>query len=55
VDGADIRRWISPHRRLQQPGRGVPITVIETLWALVALQRVWRRHRSERLSALAAG
>ncbi|MCH2537273.1 MAG: hypothetical protein MK128_07660 [Dehalococcoidia bacterium] len=31
-----------------------PITVIETLWALVALQRFWRRHRSESLSAVAA-
>ena len=31
-----------------------PITVIETLWALVALQRFWRRPRCESLSAVAA-
>ncbi len=24
-----------------------PITAIEALWALVALQRFWRRHRQE--------
>ena len=24
-----------------------PIAVIETLWALVALRRFWRRHRQE--------
>ena len=24
-----------------------PITVIEALWALVALQRFWRRHRGQ--------
>ena len=27
-----------------------PITVIEALWALVALQRFFRRHREEALS-----
>ena len=27
-----------------------PITVIEALWALVALQRFFRRHRAEALS-----
>ena len=31
-----------------------PITAIETLWAFVALQRFWRRHRSESLSPVAA-
>ena len=24
-----------------------PITVVESLWALVALQRFWRRHQKE--------
>ena len=27
-----------------------PITVIEALWALVALQRFWRRHRGQALA-----
>ena len=27
-----------------------PITVIETLWALAALQRFWRRHHQEAIS-----
>ena len=31
-----------------------PITVIEALWALVALQRFFRRHREEGLPAVPA-
>ena len=31
-----------------------PITAIEALWALVALQRFWRRHRAENLSVATA-
>ncbi len=27
-----------------------PITAIETLWALVALQRFWKRHQREALA-----
>jgi hypothetical protein len=30
-----------------------PITVIEALWSLVALQRFWKRYRAEGLAALA--
>ena len=29
-----------------------PITGIEALWALVALQRFWRRHRQETLAVV---
>ena len=32
-----------------------PITAIETLWALVALQRFWRRHQRESLALVSAG
>ena len=31
-----------------------PITAIESLWTLVALQRFWRRHRRESLTGAAA-
>jgi len=31
-----------------------PITAIEALWALVALQRFWRRHRAESLAVVQA-
>lgn len=31
-----------------------PITAIEALWALVALQRFWRRHRQESLAMVTA-
>ena len=31
-----------------------PITAIEALWAMVALQRFWRRHRRETLAGIAA-
>ena len=31
-----------------------PITAIEALWALVALQRFWKRHRQESLAAVTA-
>ncbi len=41
-----------PEQLLPEMGAGAayPITVIEALWALVALQRFWRRYRQEAMA-----
>ena len=50
-----IRSYVrerEPEQLLSEMGAGAPypITVIEALWALAALQSFWRRHRQEAMA-----
>ncbi len=50
-----IRSYVrerDPEQLLSEMGAGAayPITVIEALWALAALQRFWRRYRQEAMA-----
>ena len=50
-----IRSYVrerEPEQLLSEMGAGAayPITVIEALWALAALQRFWRRYRQEAMA-----